>query len=92
MFQQPLNAVLQRGRGTGTTGASTLHGQIDYTFAKTAILDVAAIARHCRAHPCFQQFLDLRDDVGVFGIVTHIFVFCRDSDAAGITTGKQRSF
>ena len=66
MAQHVLDPGLQ-GRGrTGAAGAGTLHVQVDDAVLEILEGDVAAIHRHRRAHPRFQQFLDLGDDLVVF--------------------------
>src|SRR3546814_19230706 len=69
MFQEGLDAILQRrGRG-GAAGAGALHLQIHIALVETAIDDVAAIVGDRGADARFDQLLDLLDDVGVGGIV-----------------------
>ena len=43
MFEQLLDPVLERRGGRGTTGAGTLHLEIDGALVEAAIDDVAAI-------------------------------------------------
>src|SRR3546814_14412840 len=63
MFQEGLDAILQR-RGRGwTAGAGALHLQIHIALVETAIDDVAAVVGDRGADARFDQLLDLFDDV-----------------------------
>src|SRR6185503_18786702 len=65
MANQALDAVLEGDRRGWTTLAGALKAKIERALGVAAIDDVAAVLRHRRADPGFDQFLDLVDDVGV---------------------------
>src|SRR3546814_10422002 len=69
MFEQGFDAVLQRRGRRRTARAGALHLEIDIALVEAAIEDVAAVARDSGADARFDQFPDLRDAVGVGGIV-----------------------
>ena len=82
VLEQRLDPVLERGGGAGAAGAGTLHGQGNHPVLEPAIDNIAAIVGHCRADPRFDQFLDLRDHIGMGRIIAKIFVLGRNHDPA----------
>lgn len=94
MFEQAFDAVLQCRGGAGATRTGTLHLQEHHSIAKTTIAYVSAIAGHCRTHPRFQQFVDLRDDILSALVIAELFMngLWGDGEAAGIAASKQWGF
>src|SRR5262249_29763583 len=81
IFEQLLDAVLERrGRG-GAARAGALHLQIDFPLVEAAIDDVAAVIGDRGADARLDQLLDLRDDLGIGGIVGDFLVLGGDREA-----------
>src|SRR3546814_274891 len=93
MLEQSLDTVLERCRARRTARTGALQGEVNNPFAEAAIGNIAAIARDRRAHPCFEQFLDLGDHIGVFrSLIDQQLTFAWDRNPRSIARGKQRSF
>src|SRR3546814_8019884 len=90
MFEQGFEAVLQRRGRRRTARAGALHLEIDIALVEAAIEDVAAVARDSGADARFDQFPDLRDDVGVGGIVGEPLILRRHREARGARRMEQR--
>ena len=88
MFEQLLDALFERrGRG-GAARTGALHLKEYLALLEAAIDDIAAVPGHGRADARIDQFADLRDDFGIFGII--IEAFGRNDDLGGTAFLEQR--
>ena len=83
MADEILDPALQRDRAGGATRTGPLHRKIERALAIAAIDDVAAVLRHRGADAGLEQFLDLRDDLGVGGILVETRRVVVDHDPGG---------